>query len=573
MLKDNFETAEYGFCDDVETHNPTLQDVFDAVTAHERLKPTRKRDLLSALRRFAKLTDRDLAECMLDMKQIREDFGEITTGPGKPSHKTLTNLRSDLLAAIDVSNVRKVLKTAQVPLLPAWNEYFSHIPDRGDRYAVSRFARYCSKLSITPDKVDDAVITVFAEQLLTSSGVRKPRQVHRRTAQAWNKVRACRPDTILYKSTLPEYRRKPTSVQPSDIASELANEIEAHLTWCAVAKPFDDNARVKALSTNTIILRRKQIFAALTALRDAQVEVCEISSLADLLMPEHVKSIIRQRYEATGRKPNAFNEGITRTLMAIAKEWVKPGNAQIDELKSIVARLPKLPSGMTEKNRKFLREVSDSAVKEALIQLPDKLLNPLAKKKVWTERDMVNAQIAIAIDLCLHTAVRMENLISLEFNTHLFLPSRNGDPGVLALKGEEVKNDMPMSFEIPPDTIARIRLYRRIVKQVTGYRGKVLFISKDRHRKHPSTLRSQITGRIAKHVGIKMTPHQFRHFSGLLMLNDDPGNFGNVGNFLGHKNNKTTRNFYTEIDTMQASLRQIELIDKLRKGDEEDRKS
>jgi integrase len=564
MLKDSFETAENGVCDDVETLPPTLQDVFDAVTAHESLKPTRKRDLLSALRRFAKLTDRDLVECTLDMKQIREDLGEVTTGPGRPSHKTLTNLRSDLLAAIDVSKVRKVLKTAQVHLLPAWQEYFSYIPDRGDRYAVSRFARYCSKQNITPDEVKDAVITVFAEQLLNSSGVRKPRQVHRRTAQAWNKIRLCHPDAYLSEVTLPDYRIKSTNIQPSGITPCFAGEIEAYLTWCSAADPFDDTARVRALSPKTIILRRRQIYAALTALRDAGVDIYQLTSLEGLVSPEHVKSIIRQRYKKVGKKRNAYNEGIAKTLIAIVREWVKPGNDQIEDLKAIIAKLPKLRTGMTGKNRQLILAVSDDTVSNALLALPDVLLAPLTRKKEWIERDMVTAQLAVAIDLQLHFALRMQNLISLDFDTHIMMPLRRGDPGHLSIPGEEVKNGQPILFEIPAECIARIRLYRRIVKAFLGYRGRILFINRTGTRKSMATLAQQLSKLIKKHVAIDMTPHQFRHVAAKVILDAEPGNLEGVKTLLGHQNSKTTRNFYAELDTIQASKSHNKLIDDVR---------
>ena len=561
MLKDELETVESGVCQSDEPSLPTLQDVFDAVEALDTLKPTRKRDLLSALRRFAKLTDRDLVECTLDMKQVREDLGEITSGPGKPSHKTLTNLRSDLLAAIDVSKVRKVLKTAGVPLLPAWEAYFGHIPDRGDRYAVSRFARYCSKQNITPDEVDDAVITVFAEQLLTSSGVRKPRQVHRRTAQAWNKVRTCHPDASLREVTLPDFRRKSTNIQPSGIAPCLAVEIEAYLTWCSAADPFDDTARVRALSLTTIILRRRQIYAALTALRDAGVDICQLTSLERLVSPEYVKSIIRQRYKKAGKKRNAYNEGIAKTLMAIAREWVKPGNDQIEDLKAIIAKLPKLRTGMTGKNRQLILAVSDDTVSNALLALPDNLLSPLGRKKEWAERDMVTAQLAVAIDLQLHFALRMQNLISLDFDTHIMMPLHRGDPGHLSIPGEEVKNGQPILFEIPAECIARIRLYRRIVKAVLGYRGKILFVNRTGTRKSMATLAQQLSKLIKKHVGVDMTPHQFRHLAAKVILDAEPGNLESVKNLLGHQNSDTTRNFYAELDTIQASRSHNKLVD------------
>jgi len=420
-----------------------------------------------------------------------------------------------------------------------------------------------------PVDVNDVTIASFAERLQTSSGVRKLRQVHRRTAQAWNKIRCYHPEVGLCEVTLPDYRRKPTNVQPSDIVPGLASEIESYLTWCAVADPLEDNARVRALSPRTVVLRRRQIFAALTALRNAGMDLCQFACLEDLVKPDTVKAILRQRYIEVGNKPNAYNDGIAKTLMAIAREWVKPGIDQIEDLKGLVAKVPKLPTGMTSKNRQLVHAISDESVIEALVALPDKLLAPLARKKGWTERDMVTAQLAVAIDIQLRCALRMQNLISLDFDTHIVMPMRQGDPGHLSIPREDVKNGQPIHFEIPAESIARIRLYRRIVKAVPGYRGRILFINRTRTRKSMATLAQQLKKVTLEHVGIDMTPHQYRHLVAKLILDAEPGNLEGVKTFLGHLNGKTTRNFYAELDTIQASRSHNKHIDRLRSRDDD----
>ena len=51
---------------------------------------------------------------------------------------------------------------------------------------------------------------------------------------------------------------------------------------------------------------------------------------------------------------------------------------------------------------------------------------------------------------------------------------------------------------------------------------------------------------------MRMTPHQFRHFAAKLMLEHNPGAYPAAGHLLGHRNPKTTTNFYSGIDTMTA---------------------
>ncbi|MGI9482661.1 MAG: site-specific integrase [Hyphomicrobiales bacterium] len=253
-------------------------------------------------------------------------------------------------------------------------------------------------------------------------------------------------------------------------------------------------------------------------------------------------------------------------MLAIAKEWAKPGVDVIEELKRLFAKLPKAPSGMTEKNRALLVKLSDEAIVEGLVQLPDKILALLPKKKKWTIRDHVAAQLAVAIDIQLHCALRMQNLISLEFGTHIRMPARPGEKVFISLRSEEMKNDHSALFELPSDTIARIRFYRKIVRSVIGHRGKILFVNKTGTRKSPATLAQQLKERVQKHLGLDVTPHQYRHILGKFILDDKSGQIEEVKNHLRHKSSKTTVSYYAELDTLQSSRSHNKLIDKLRKG-------
>ena len=66
------------------------------------------------------------------------------------------------------------------------------------------------------------------------------------------------------------------------------------------------------------------------------------------------------------------------------------------------------------------------------------------------------------------------------------------------------------------------------------------------------TLRSQIIDRIVDELGIRVTPHQFRHLAAALILEKDPANYELVRRVLGHKNLQTTINFYVGLETVEA---------------------
>ena len=65
-------------------------------------------------------------------------------------------------------------------------------------------------------------------------------------------------------------------------------------------------------------------------------------------------------------------------------------------------------------------------------------------------------------------------------------------------------------------------------------------------------------------LGVKLTPHQFRHLAAKIILDEHPGAYELVRQLLGHKNPKTTTNFYAGIDTRRAGRAHADLVMKLR---------
>src|SRR5262245_52662184 len=105
-----------------------LQHVKDRIAASS-LPAARKRDLLSAVNTFAKLTDRRPAEIPLDLAAIREALDGMVPAQAKVSRKRFANLRSDLAAAIDASGLVPMLKTAGVELDEAWARLLQAVTD------------------------------------------------------------------------------------------------------------------------------------------------------------------------------------------------------------------------------------------------------------------------------------------------------------------------------------------------------------------------------------------------------------------------------------------------------------
>src|SRR5262245_61482418 len=111
---------------------PMLADIAQRVTAASDLTPTRKRDLVSALRPLAKLAGRELADISADLSVIRDLLDAFNPPSAGITQKTLSNLRSDISGAIAAAGLPR-LKTAKVPLSAAWRQLLTLIEDRRTR--------------------------------------------------------------------------------------------------------------------------------------------------------------------------------------------------------------------------------------------------------------------------------------------------------------------------------------------------------------------------------------------------------------------------------------------------------
>jgi site-specific recombinase XerD len=64
---------------------------------------------------------------------------------------------------------------------------------------------------------------------------------------------------------------------------------------------------------------------------------------------------------------------------------------------------------------------------------------------------------------------------------------------------------------------------------------------------------AQITQRVQRATGLRVTTHQFRHAAAAFYLKHHPGDYEAIRRFLVHRNMQTTINFYIGLQTTQAT--------------------
>ncbi len=551
----------------------SLQDVIDRIAGDPDLSEVRKRDLRSAVVTFAKLSAKAPATVPLDLGVIRVTLDGMVPAQAQVSRKRWANLRSDLAAAIDASGLQPMLKTAGVAFAESWAKLFEGITEERVLRGLTRFGRWASLRQVTPQSVDDAVMGRFMTELEAATLIRMISQQPRALAKAWNRLVRLKPEKKLNPVSVPATPCASKRVPWDTLPAAFRADVNDYLAWCTVPDPLDDETRSRALAPRTRDLQRDHIHSAVTAAVAGGVELKLWTSLANLVEPEVFKLLLRQRWQEDGRVLKAYTHGVAGTLIAIATEWVGANVAHIAALKLLRRKLGSLPTGMTAKNDATMRLFEDPRLLESLACLPDELWRKARRDLATSRRAFIDVQNALAIDLFLHFPTRMQNLYDLNFERHLHWPQGPGKPALLTFDVDETKNKVALAFDIPAVLGDRLLIYRdEIAPIVIGNRPDAVFVTLNGKQKTQDALTVAIEKAILRNLGIRLTPHQFRHLAAKIKLDADPDGFESVRELLGHKNLKTTINFYAGVNTRRAGRSHAELIRKLRESGEGRRK-
>jgi integrase len=132
----------------------------------------------------------------------------------------------------------------------------------------------------------------------------------------------------------------------------------------------------------------------------------------------------------------------------------------------------------------------------------------------------------------------------------------------LELPAHEVKNGTELAFDIPPAVAKMLIEYRdRFAPRILGHRPARLFVNADGTPKNQATVACLIISYVRRRAGIVLTPHQFRHLSAKVVLDNNPGEYETCRQFLGHKSTKTTVAAYCGLDSRRAARRHQQLVE------------
>jgi hypothetical protein len=539
----------------------TLANVLQALNTKTDVSETRLRDLRSSVRRVALLLGEDPACIPLDLPATSIKLAAVTPAAFGLSPKTFSNIRTNFTAAVKASGSKLARPSSRTPLSRRWEKLFAQLSAKRARIGLSRLARYASARGLEPEEINDAVLAEFINDVRNRTLHRKPNGLHRKVALIWNEA-VQRSHLDLQSVEVPSFRHPPKWVDWTLLPLRFRKDVDAFLAWCAGADPFAPDARARALAPQTVKLRRAQIQAAATALVESGVSPNAIKSLRDLVSVENVKRILRRRDEMVGGRENVFNHDLARTLVEIARRWVEARAAVLEKLKRLAGRVPTPVPGLTTKNKATLRQFDDPANLRKLFEFSNRLWAEVKRDARPSFRTLLKAQAALAVGILCYMPIRPQNLWALKFDEHLFLQESPGAISSLELPAHEVKNRIPLAYDIPPHLAKMLIEYRnRLAPKVIGGRPDSLFVKADGTAKNQEAVRWLIRRYLRKRAGLQLSPHQFRHLSAKVLLDAEPGNFETARQLLGHASLQTTVAAYAGINSRRAARHHQRLVE------------
>jgi integrase len=471
--------------------------------------------------------------------------------------KTLANHKANCRASVRWFAQEKNLPKTGAPLMPAWAMLVAKITDPNRRKRVSGLIRYCSAAMIAPENVNEEVLDNYMRYRGETTRLAANTAARRVIARAWN---TCSEQIREW----PRQRLIEPQVRPlTDTAWEsfpetLREGIERYLAGFKKIRRGVSGKRIRPCKESTVKTRRRELqaFARMAVRLGHPVE--SLPSLTELLDPTLVEEVLNAYWDTSEKEePCVYTVDLAWKLLSIARETKCLPDADLAQLDDIRAAMEEQRrGGLTEKNLNVIRAVLTGQVWDQVVRLPRAFMAEARLLRHQTPvKAAVTAQLATAIAILTFDPVRLGNLIQIRLGENLIKPGKLEDPYWLVFPHYDVKNRVQLEAELLPEVCEIIDEYIHDYRSVLlrGSNGPWLFPGETGGVKTSRTLSLQITARIEKACGLRITAHQFRHAAAAIYLKDHPGEWETVRQFLGHRNIQTTINFYTGLNMIQAS--------------------
>jgi len=542
------------FPEGVAPLEPTLADALAAIERDTSLPKPKRDGWCCSIRRVAAYLERDPNQLPARLGALRYGIGRLHHAQLGVGRKTLQNHVANLKAAVRHFTGLKRLSGRGIPFTPAWKLLYDQIQSKRLRLGLSGFLRYCSACGINPKSVSNATGDAFIKYASEVQFTVKPSDLHKQVTRCWNRAMACVPGWPQVTLTVPDFRPKAVSLAWAAFPTSFVEDVECYLARLGGQSLLDEDAPDQACKPSTIENRRTCLRLAATAAVKGGVAIEDLRSLGDLVSPPTVRLILEHYVAKKNGDIVSFTINLGERLYAIARLYVKAPKAQIQALEKYCKKLRKKSrSGMTPKNMAVIRHAKDPKNRQSLKALPGRLFDQTLAERDAPIQAAVKAEMALAIQILLVAPMRLANLAALHLEKNVVRVGGLEPTYHLVIPPEDVKNEEPLEYPLPKVVSEMLGIYLRVFRpRLSRAESLWLFPGALDEHKTKGTLSGQIIKCITKELGIRVTPHQFRHLAAAFILEKDPANYEFVRRVLGHKNLQTTINYYVGLETLDA---------------------
>ncbi|WP_270937840.1 tyrosine-type recombinase/integrase, partial [Falsiroseomonas oryzae] len=413
----------------------------------------------------------------------------------------------------------------------------------------------------------DATLAAFveAEQASRLSAATKGRA--RTIAAAWNAcVRAGLPgwpgQTLAAARVRVPYALR-LEAYPDSFQQEVA-AFEARLA-CREGRFLIGAGGHRRLRPATIKARVFAIRQAAGLLARSGVPASEIRGLRDLVFPlDRVSLVLDTLAEAQAARSGAKEpEGgqlamVAETLRQLAAFHVRLPEAEVQAIAGWArqARGRRRNPGLTRKNRDRLRALVPLHRRGLLLHLPAELMRRARELGAGTVEAGRLARTAAVIEILLVCPLRRRSMLALRLDEHLQrLAPRGRRITHLVLQPDDMKNEAPMEWPLPPGSAALVEDYIRHFRPALATPDNPWLIPSGAGVLSENRFSHVIETVIAQEVGADVNVHLVRHFAAWLHLKHHPGAYEDVRRVLGHRSVETTHANYVAFEAAMSAER------------------
>jgi integrase len=534
---------------------PTFADLIAAIEQAAELPERTRRHWGCSARQIARWLDRPAAVIPARLNAVEVPLRQLHHVRVGVTAKTLANHRSNVRAALRWFGKEQDVPRHGIRLSADWTAFRGKVgrPLRDRLYSLFRF---CSFRGISPGSVDDQVFDDYWRYRADTSALESSNSGRRSTARAWNACMGAIDDWPLQRLTEPPIMAKAGPAW-EDFPESLRTDIDGYLGGLAKPHRSFSGSRIRPCKASTIHTRRAELMAVARMAVRLGVPINSLTSLAALLHPEVVEPVIEAYWQKNGNEPKVFTIDLGTKLLGIARQIGGLDQAAIDRLDEIRAALEDYRrSGLTPKNLQLIRQVLTEGIWSEVVSLPGVLMQQARLAKDHAPiKAAVTAQLAVAIAILTFAPIRVSNLMSIELGKNLIKPGGLNSPYWLVFEHYDVKNrvDLNFKFDQPLTDLIDEYIHEFRPTVLRGTNASWLFPGEGGKPKTTSGFSLQMIKRIQKAIGLRITPHQFRHAAAAIYLKHRPGDYETVRRLLGHRSIRTTIAFYCGLQTTQAT--------------------